>query len=164
MGNQKIILKKSAVQGKVPLPADLEIGEVAINTYDARLYTKHSDGSVKEVSPSETGTSIATLINNSTTLSDYMDDGDRIPISGGVGNALAKITWQNFKAVLVEFLDTVYASIVAVPVKATGTELNSGTDDAKFATAKALKDGEFIAIHVGTSAPSDTTKLWLDTN
>ena len=56
------------------------------------------------------------------------------------------------------------ASTASVPVKATGAELVTGTDDAKFATAKALKDGEFIPIHVGTTAPADTTKLWLDTN
>jgi hypothetical protein len=55
-------------------------------------------------------------------------------------------------------------TLPAIPVKATGAELNTGTDDAKFATAKALDDGEFVGIHVGTSAPADTTKLWLDTN
>lgn len=53
---------------------------------------------------------------------------------------------------------------ITVPVKATGAELLTGTDDAKFATAKALKDGEYIAIHVGTTAPANTSILWLDTN
>ena len=33
-------------------------------------------------------------------------------------------------------------SIPTVPVKATGAELNTGTDDAKFATAKAIKDSD----------------------
>lgn len=51
-----------------------------------------------------------------------------------------------------------------IPAKASGAELNTGTDDAKFATAKALKDGKFIGIHVGTSPPFDTSLLWLDTN
>jgi hypothetical protein len=31
-----------------------------------------------------------------------------------------------------------------IPVKATGSELNTGTDDAKFATAKALADSNYI--------------------
>lgn len=42
----RVISKKSTVAGKVPLPADLEIGELAVNTADKKLYTKHNDGSV----------------------------------------------------------------------------------------------------------------------
>ena len=56
------------------------------------------------------------------------------------------------------------AALPSIPVKASAAELNTGIDDAKFATAKGLKDAEFARIHVGTSPPSDTTMLWLDTN
>ena len=42
----KVITKKSTVAGKVPLSSDLDIGELAVNTADKKLYTKHSDGSV----------------------------------------------------------------------------------------------------------------------
>lgn len=42
----KIILKKSSVAAKVPLPGDLEVGELAVNLADALLYTKDSGGSV----------------------------------------------------------------------------------------------------------------------
>ena len=45
----KIILKKSTVASKAPLATDLEVGELAVNTADAKLYTKHSDGSVKQL-------------------------------------------------------------------------------------------------------------------
>lgn len=48
--------------------------------------------------------------------------------------------------------------------KSTGAELNAGVNDTNYATAKALKDGEYVGIHVGTTPPDDTTKLWLDTN
>jgi len=41
-----IRIKRSAVPGKVPLAVDLEVGELAVNTADATLYTKHSDGNV----------------------------------------------------------------------------------------------------------------------
>lgn len=51
----RVLTKKSTVGGKVPLPADLEIGELAVNTADAKLYTKHSNGSVVQLtSPSNT--------------------------------------------------------------------------------------------------------------
>ena len=49
-------------------------------------------------------------------------------------------------------------------LQATSAEILTGTEISKVATPKNLKDAEFIAIHVGTSAPADTTKLWLDTN
>ena len=42
----KVITKKSTVAGKVPLSSDLDIGELAVNTADKKLYTKHSDGNV----------------------------------------------------------------------------------------------------------------------
>ena len=35
-------LKRSATAGKVPLITDLELGELALNTYDGKLYTKKS--------------------------------------------------------------------------------------------------------------------------
>lgn len=49
-------------------------------------------------------------------------------------------------------------------LQATSTEMVAGTVTGKVATPKNMKDAEFIPIHVGTTAPTDTTKLWLDTN
>lgn len=45
----KIILKKSSVASKVPLATDLEIGEIAINLADQKLYSKNSSGTVIQV-------------------------------------------------------------------------------------------------------------------
>ena len=39
-----IKLKRSAVAGKQPTVADLQLGELAVNTYDGKLYTKKNDG------------------------------------------------------------------------------------------------------------------------
>lgn len=38
-------LKRSAVQGRVPTTSDLELGELALNTYHGKLYAKKDDGS-----------------------------------------------------------------------------------------------------------------------
>jgi nucleoside phosphorylase len=38
-------LKRSAVQGKAPVVGDLSLGELAVNTYDGKLYMKKNDGS-----------------------------------------------------------------------------------------------------------------------
>ena len=40
----KIELKRSSVPGKVPTTNDLELGEIAINTYDGKIYFKKDDG------------------------------------------------------------------------------------------------------------------------
>ena len=39
-----IKIKRSAVAAKVPLTTDLDLGELAINTYDGKLYLKKDDG------------------------------------------------------------------------------------------------------------------------
>lgn len=48
-------------------------------------------------------------------------------------------------------------------LQATAAEIVTGTENAKVATPKNIKDAEIVPIHVGASAPADTTKLWLDT-
>jgi hypothetical protein len=41
--------KRSAVAGKIPATTDLQLGELALNTYDGRLYLKKSVSSVETV-------------------------------------------------------------------------------------------------------------------
>lgn len=41
-----IKLKRSSVPGRVPLPEDLDQGEIAINDYDGSMYYKKYDGTV----------------------------------------------------------------------------------------------------------------------
>lgn len=45
----RLITKHSSTPGVVPEPEALVPGELAVNTADARLFTKHTDGSVKEI-------------------------------------------------------------------------------------------------------------------
>ena len=42
--------KKSSATGEVPQAADLEVAEIAVNTADAKLFVKHTDNSIKEIS------------------------------------------------------------------------------------------------------------------
>ncbi|TCD47017.1 hypothetical protein [Chlorobium sp. N1] len=41
-----ILLKKSTIPGRVPGTEDLEVGELALNTADRLLFSRHSDGTV----------------------------------------------------------------------------------------------------------------------
>jgi hypothetical protein len=42
-------LKRSAVAGRVPATTDLALGEIALNTYDGRVYLKKSVSAVESI-------------------------------------------------------------------------------------------------------------------
>jgi hypothetical protein len=44
-----IKIKRSAVEGKAPTTGDLDLGELALNTYDGKLYTKKDNGTASIV-------------------------------------------------------------------------------------------------------------------
>ncbi len=46
---QTIKIKRSAVAGKAPVVGDLDLGELALNTYDGKLYTKKDNGTASIV-------------------------------------------------------------------------------------------------------------------
>lgn len=52
-----IKLKRSAVAGKAPAVGDLALGELALNTYDGKLYTKKDNGTASIVDLSAGGSS-----------------------------------------------------------------------------------------------------------
>jgi hypothetical protein len=47
--NARIKPKKSSTAGEVPLAADLEVSELAVNTADGKLFVKHTDDTIKEI-------------------------------------------------------------------------------------------------------------------
>jgi len=47
-GNQKILLKRSGVSGSIPTTAQIDLGELALNTYDGKAFM-HKSGSTDEV-------------------------------------------------------------------------------------------------------------------
>ena len=42
-------LKRSSVPSKIPATGDLQLGELALNTYDGKLYTKRDNGTASIV-------------------------------------------------------------------------------------------------------------------
>jgi len=108
---QNIILKRSAVAGRVPDTGSINFGEVAINTYDGKLYFKKS-GSVQSVETIVTTNSITsgsiqvsqdiTIQRDLYVIRDVVTDGD-IDAGGSLsGSALSindtlQITHNNFQ-------------------------------------------------------------------
>lgn len=74
-----IKLKRSAVQGRVPVPGDLELGELAINTYDGKLYLKKSVNGVETIVDVSSGYSLPTA--TTSVLGGVKVDGTTITIS-----------------------------------------------------------------------------------
>jgi hypothetical protein len=47
MANNKILLKKSSVAGKIPATGDIDFGELALNFADGRLYFRDSNDQIQ---------------------------------------------------------------------------------------------------------------------
>ena len=48
-----VILKKNSAAGNAPSASDLSAGELAVNTADGKLFTKHTDGTVKTIAEAQ---------------------------------------------------------------------------------------------------------------
>jgi hypothetical protein len=90
-----LILKKSSVAGKVPLATDLQVGELAVNLADAKLYSKNSGGTVIAVGGGGNGT-VTSVSGTGTasglTLSGTVTSSGSLVLSGTV-NSLAAGTY-----------------------------------------------------------------------
>ena len=72
----RLITKNSQTPGAVPSSAALNTGELAVNTADAKLYTEHSDGSVKEITPTtvaDNGITTAKIADSNVTTAKIAD-------------------------------------------------------------------------------------------
>lgn len=102
-----IVVKRSTVGGKVPLATDLQVGELAVNVTDKKIYSKNAGGTVVMLSGDVVGPATATdnaiarfdlttgeLIQNSTVLIDdngnitgplsiNMADGTAVTVAAG---------------------------------------------------------------------------------
>ena len=56
-----IQLKRSSTASDTPTASDLAVGELAVNTADAKLFTKHTDNSIKEISSGSGGSSLSNI-------------------------------------------------------------------------------------------------------
>src|SRR6056297_1403349 len=70
-------------------------------------------------------------------------DGDRIPVTDIDDSNIDKYTTP-----------AEIATYVDVPVKATGAEVDTGTDDTKYVTSKAIEDSSYIKEVEGTAVKS----------
>lgn len=83
----KIILKKTSTASKVPLSTDLDVGEIAVNLADQKLYSKNAGGTVILVGQGTGGAGTVTSVTAGTGLS-----GGTITTSGTIALANTAVT------------------------------------------------------------------------
>lgn len=77
---QVVKLKRTSVSGKVPTTATLELGELAINTYDGKIYFEKDSGtpSIEEIVTTNSTTTGSIELIGSVTASYFVGDGSGI--------------------------------------------------------------------------------------
>ena len=138
--SQTIKLKRSAVTGNVPTTAQLELGEVAINTYDGKLFIKKDDGtaSVIEVGSAPAG------YNNTNWDTAY----------GWGDHALAGYSTT----------DTVYTLPEATATTRGGIELFSNTDQTVAANAISSIASRTYGIQLNSAGQAVVNVPWVNTD
>jgi hypothetical protein len=150
-----IKLKRSTVPGRVPDPNDLQVGEIAVNTADGLIYTKHSDNTIKTISNVSSFISNVTLdtvvlAGNTTTqslqfLSNVASTSTTtgaLVIEGGLGVSGNIVTSSVYTDALFyangqPYIATVTGLQNMLYVAKNGSDTNNGTFNSPFLTIKA---------------------------
>ena len=77
---QTVKLKRSSVAEKVPTTSDLELGELAMNTVDGKVYFEKNDGSpsVQTILTTDSQTTGSIELTGAVTASKFSGDGSAI--------------------------------------------------------------------------------------
>ena len=153
----KVQIKRSSVASKKPQPADIEVGELAVNLADKKLYTKDGGNAIIELSngnigPADTVTANELAVTGNGTATQYLrSDGDGTfswatptdtTYAGGTNITLTGTTF-NLDAALTGLTDvtTAAVSIGNWEIKLDGNDLRfvyNGTDVMRITTAGAV--------------------------
>ena len=77
---QTVKLKRSSVASKVPTASDLELGELAMNTVDGKVYFEKNDGSpsVQTILTTDSQTTGSVDLTGAVTASYFKGDGSKL--------------------------------------------------------------------------------------
>ena len=77
---QTVKLKRSSVASKVPTTSDLELGELAMNTVDGKVYFEKNDGSpsVQTILTTDSQTTGSIDLTGAVTASYFKGDGSKV--------------------------------------------------------------------------------------
>lgn len=147
-----IRIKRSNVQGKAPEPADLDFGELAINTYDGKLFLKKQEGlgtptviSVGEftsdfVKSLVAGTGVAVADNTGKAATPTISIGQDVSTTAGVTFGSVTLNTNGF----IEFADTT-TQLTRASRLYTNTDVAAGLD------INTLMAGDYYFDDIGAS-------------
>lgn len=155
----RIQLKRSDVPGRVPVSADLAVGELAVNTADGKLFVKLADGSVAQVGG---GGSVAVVRRsqlftaNGTWLRSANQVGDVVHVTeiggGASGNSSSDPAGGNSGAAVQRVpVDIGSATSVAVTVGAGAAGVNGGDLNTAGLAGSPSSFGSFLSVDGGTA-------------
>jgi hypothetical protein len=77
---QVVKLKRTAVEGKVPSTSNLELGELAINTFDGRIFFERDNGvsSIQQIVTTNSQTTGSINVNGNVTASFFIGNGSQL--------------------------------------------------------------------------------------
>ena len=136
-----ILLKRSSVQGKVPTTLQLSLGELALNTYDGKLYTHINNGADS-----------ITLLSGTPTFI-----GDATGSLAGTGTVALTLASVNAS------IGTYNTFVVNSKGLITSASNTIGTSNYIYNTVPTL--GGTASLSIGTVAPASTigAQLWIAT-
>jgi len=79
--------KRSETLNAVPLPGQLEVGELAINITDGKLFTKKTDGTIKELGGAGAVSLQAATNSGNITTNDIVLNGSNLVFEGSINDA-----------------------------------------------------------------------------
>lgn len=149
----KILHKRSSVQGKVPLTGDLDLGELAINTRDGKLYLKKDDGIASIVEVSYNDAYARAALSAGTGVS-YNNTTGQISIGQAVGTT-DSVTFANLTVTGNFHVDGTVTSVNSTSMVVEDKNIELGKNDSP---TDITADGGGITL-VGTT---DKTFNWYD--
>ena len=140
-----IKLRRSATSGATPTTTQLALGEVAINTYDGKVFIKKDDGTESIVEVGASGTPEITWTLTASGTSDYIFSGDGFPTSQN-DPTLYLIRGQTYKF---------YNNTGAHPfrIQSTGATSGGGTQYNSGVTNQDAGNGDTLTFVVPMDAP-----------
>lgn len=136
--SEKIQLRRSSVSGRVPTTAQLDLGEIGINTHDGKLYIKKDDGT-------------ASIVEIGGGLSDLETEIDNLPVTNSTTYLFTTSTGNAASASTLGFNNANWSSATYIYASL----YNSQGKSVKAAAQEHLKKGAIVVVQNMSSTDGD---------